>query len=80
MGKKSARFVQGRLTMYGADPDTAVTAIVNASRTGQTIHATNLRGMAKAIADLDGPALTFVGLSPRDAITAAEHIDEQEFA
>jgi uroporphyrin-III C-methyltransferase len=32
MGKKSARFLQGRLMMHGAAPDTPVTIVENASR------------------------------------------------
>ena len=80
MGKKSARFIQGRLMMHGAAPDTPVTTIVNASRADQRICATNLGEMAQEIADLDGPALTFIGLSPRDAMFVAEQIEPQEIA
>ncbi len=81
MGKASARFVQGRLLMHGAAPETPVTAIVNASRADQRRSMQRrLTDMAAAISGLTGPALTFIGLSPRDATTEAEHIDQQEFA
>jgi uroporphyrin-III C-methyltransferase/precorrin-2 dehydrogenase/sirohydrochlorin ferrochelatase len=72
MGKKSARFIQGRLLMHGADPDTPVTVIENASRADQRILATTLSEMEPTIssAKLGGPALTFVGLTPRAARNA----------
>ena len=72
MGKKSARFVQGRLLMHGAARGTAVTVIENASRPDQRILATTLGEMAEDMvaADLSGPALTFYGLAPRAAAAA----------
>jgi len=68
MGKRSARFIQGRLLMHGAPRDTPVTIVENASRPDQTVLASTLATMP---ADLDGagitgPALTFYGLAPRD--------------
>ncbi len=74
MGKKSARFIQGRLLMHGAGPQTPVTVIENASRPDQQIIGTTLAQMEPAItnAGLAGPALTFLGLAPRAALAAAE--------
>ena len=82
MGKRSARFIQGRLMMHGADPATAVTFIENASRPDQRIIATTLAKMADALADasLTGPALTLYGLAPRAAMIALEDLQEKEFA
>ncbi len=80
MGKKSARFIQGRLMMHGAAADTAVTVIENVSRSDQQIHATDLARMARTMAEVRGPALTFIGLSPRDAMLAAEGLESQEIA
>ena len=80
MGKKSARFIQGRLLMHGAAPDTPVTAVENASRPGQRIHATTLADMARVMADVTGPALTFIGLSPRNAMLAVDAPDPKEIA
>ena len=80
MGKKSARFIQGRLLMHGAAPDTPVTAVENASQPGQRIHATTLADMARVMADVTGPALTFIGLSPRDAMLAVETPGPKEIA
>ena len=73
MGKKSARFIQGRLLMHGADPATPVTIVENASRTDQRTIATTLAEMEPTIsnANLTGPALTFIGLAPRNAMAAA---------
>ncbi|MGC1504790.1 MAG: siroheme synthase CysG [Sulfitobacter sp.] len=82
MGKKSARFVQGRLMMHGADRATPVTVIENASRPDQRVLETTLGQMADDIAnaDMSGPALTFYGLAPRAAVVAATDIKLEEMA
>ncbi len=69
MGKKSARFVQGRLLMHGADRATPVSVIENASRPDQRILETTLATLPADLADagFDGPALTLFGLAPRAA-------------
>ncbi len=69
MGKKSARFIQGRLLMHGADPATRVTVIENASRPDSRVLATTLARLEPTLteANLTGPALTFFGLAPRAA-------------
>ncbi|MDD9744379.1 MULTISPECIES: siroheme synthase CysG [Marinovum] len=74
MGKKSARFIQGRLLMHGADPATPVTLIENASRAEQRILETCLADLPTdlAAASVDGPALTFYGLAPREAALARQ--------
>ncbi|WP_299882016.1 siroheme synthase CysG [uncultured Sulfitobacter sp.] len=76
MGKKSARFVQGRLLMHGADRSTPVTIIENASRADQRILSTSLARLPDdlAAAALSGPALTFLGLAPRAALAAAPEL------
>lgn len=80
MGKKAARFIQGRLLMHGADPATPVTIIENVSRTNQRVIATTLGDLEPSMthADLTGPAITFYGLAPRDA--AAQSLKLKEFA
>ncbi|MEL6838877.1 MAG: siroheme synthase CysG [Pseudomonadota bacterium] len=80
MGKKSARFIQGRLLMHGADPATPVTIIENVSRPDQRIIATTLSEMEPTMtnANLTGPAITFYGLAPRDA--QANALKLKEFA
>ena len=80
MGKRSARFVQGRLMMYGAAADAPVTIVENASQPGQRVYATDLDGLALAMADVSGPALTFIGLSPRRAMVAVEKLNPKEIA
>ncbi|WP_394198053.1 siroheme synthase CysG [Litoreibacter albidus] len=74
MGKKSARFIQGRLLMHGADALTQVTVIENASRPEQRILATTLGELEPTLtnAKLAGPALVFLGLAPRAALSAAQ--------
>lgn len=73
MGKKTARFIQGRLLMHGADPATPVTVIENASRPDQRVLATTLAQLEPTLtrAALAGPALTFYGLAPRHAAAIA---------
>ncbi|MBU3259681.1 siroheme synthase CysG [Roseovarius sp. PS-C2] len=81
MGKKSARFIQGRLIMHGADRATPVTMIENASRPDQRTLATTLEKLPLDLAEarLNGPALTFYGLAPRAAQTALS-LQDQELA
>ncbi len=69
MGKRAARFIQGRLLMHGADPDTPVTIVENASRPDQRLLTTTLSELEPTLgeADLTGPALTLYGLAPRAA-------------
>ncbi len=78
MGKKSARFIQGRLLMHGADPATPVTIIENVSRADQQIIATTLAELEPTLtrANLAGPAITFYGLAPRDAQARIENLKE----
>ena len=78
MGKKAARFIQGRLLMHGADPATPVTIIENVSRTNQRVIATTLGELEPTMthADLTGPAITFYGLAPRDAAAQSQKLKE----
>lgn len=70
MGKKAARFIQGRLMMHGAALSTPVTVIENASRPDQRVLETTLAALPADLnaAQMSGPALTFLGLSPRAAL------------
>ncbi|MGR3494280.1 siroheme synthase CysG [Citreimonas sp.] len=67
MGKRAARFVQGRLLMHGADPDTPVTVVENASLPAQRIVEATIGTLPDrvAAAELTGPALMLLGLAPR---------------
>ncbi|QFU08075.1 Siroheme synthase [Rhodobacteraceae bacterium THAF1] len=69
MGKRAARFIQGRLLMHGADPETPVTVIENASRPNERTLATTLAELEPALtnAAFDGPAMVLLGLAPRQA-------------
>ena len=82
MGKRAARFIQGRLLMHGADPMTPVTVVENASRPDQRVVATTLAQLEPTLteAGLTGPALTFLGLAPRDAVAASADMTFEEFA
>ncbi len=80
MGKRAARFVQGRLLMHGASPETPVTIIENASRADSRVIATTLGELEPTMttADLKGPAITFYGLAPRHAAEAIRSISRKE--
>lgn len=76
MGKKSSRFIQGRLIMYGADPETPVAIVENVSRPDQRIIAATLATLPEAVATVDGPAVLLYGLAPRQAREALPQLKE----
>jgi len=76
MGKKSARFVQGRLMMHGAASDTPVTIVENASRADERALATSLAALPEALGDISGPAVLLYGLAPRRAAAALTRLKE----
>ncbi|MDO8882343.1 MAG: uroporphyrinogen-III C-methyltransferase [Pseudotabrizicola sp.] len=76
MGKKSARFIQGRLMMHGTAPGTDVTIVENVSRPDQRIIGTTLAHLPEAIAICDGPAVILFGLAPRAARHSLSHLKE----
>ncbi|MCK0167141.1 siroheme synthase CysG [Jannaschia sp. S6380] len=72
MGKRAARWMQGRLMMHGAAPATPVTIVENASRPDQAIHAATLGTLPDSLSDVGGPAVLLHGLAPRAAAHAIE--------
>lgn len=76
MGKRSARFIQGRLMMHGADPATPVTLVENAGRADERIQAASLATLPAAAAAASGPAVILLGLSPRAATAALPSLRE----
>jgi uroporphyrin-III C-methyltransferase len=76
MGKKSARFIQGRLMMHGADAQTPVTLVENVSRADERIIAATLATLPDAVITLSGPAVILLGLAPRRAVNAITHLRE----
>lgn len=70
MGKTSARFIQGRLMMHGAAPDTPVTLVENVSRADQRIVAATLASLPAMAAGLTGPVVILYGLAPRHVTSA----------
>ncbi len=67
MGKKAARFVQARLLMNGAAPDTPVTLVENASRMDQKIEMTTLAQLPQHAGTFAGPTIILLGLAPSGA-------------
>ena len=82
MGKRSARFLQGRLMMHGADPATPVTVVENASRSDQRVLETTLARLEPDLgeASLTGPAILLYGLAPRAALAALTRPNTREIA
>jgi uroporphyrin-III C-methyltransferase len=76
MGKKSARFLQGRMLMHGASPDTPITIVANISRAEEQIIATTLADLPRAVAQANGPAILLYGLAPRAAIQTLPQLEE----
>ena len=76
MGKKSARFIQGRLIMHGAAADTPVTLVENVSRPDQRVITATLANLPQAAAALEGPAVILYGLAPRAAAAALPQLKE----
>ncbi|WP_372604708.1 siroheme synthase CysG [Actibacterium sp.] len=81
MGKRSARFLQGRLMMHGADPLTQISIVENASRADSRVVATTLADLPTALEGVDGPAVLLLGLAPRAALqTVSEIFQAKELA
>ena len=78
MGLRAARFVQGRLLLHGASPETHVTIIENASRQSEKLVRARLVDMPERISEagITGPVIIFIGLDAREARrTAAQAPD-----
>ncbi|MGB1191254.1 MAG: hypothetical protein ACPG4A_13575, partial [Pseudomonadales bacterium] len=61
-----ARFVQGRLLMHGADPETPVSGIASASMPNQKAFVTTLGKLAETLEDdpATDPLMLLYGLRP----------------
>lgn len=68
MGRAAARFLVGRLMIHGAEADTPVTVVENASRADQRRGGTTLAQLPETldIMDPSGPVLLLLGVHPRD--------------
>lgn len=77
MGVRAARFLQGRLMIHGAYPDTPMTVVEQASRADEKVVSTQLSSLPEAIAKagIRGPAIIFLGLAPRAAAAEIDHLD-----
>lgn len=80
MGKKSARFTQGRLLIHGANPATPVTIVENVSRADSAVISTTLAELPVAVEPLEGPAVILYGLAPRAAAQLIQTFDTKELA
>ncbi len=76
MGKRAARFLQGRLMMHGADATTPVTLVENVSRPDQRVIAATIATLPALAEGLTGPAVMLLGLAPRAAVGALRILKE----
>jgi uroporphyrin-III C-methyltransferase/precorrin-2 dehydrogenase/sirohydrochlorin ferrochelatase len=78
MGVRAATFLRGRLMMYGAQGETPVTAVENASRPDQRVITTTLFELPLALkaAAPEGPVMILYGLAPRAAAAALVDLRE----
>ena len=80
MGKRAARFLQGRLLMHGAAAAMPVAIVENASRPDQRIIATRLERLAADLAEAapKGPVVMLLGIAPaRGAVLAGMPVAER---
>lgn len=70
MFRSAAHFICGRLLMHGADEDTPISVVFNASRPNQEIIATTLSELPKVFGDTSAPAVLLFGVAPAPQITA----------
>ncbi|MEM1373027.1 MAG: siroheme synthase CysG [Pseudomonadota bacterium] len=66
MARAAARYVQGRLLMHGASPETTVSAVFNASRPNQRVVSATLSELPDILDGTDA-AILFIGLAPNTA-------------
>ncbi|MDV7142652.1 siroheme synthase CysG [Tropicimonas sp. TH_r6] len=66
MGKRAARFLQGRLLMHGASPETPVTIVESAGRPNSRVIPSRLCRLAEDMTahSPSGPAVMLLGLAP----------------
>lgn len=78
MGKRAARFIQGRLLMHGADPATPLTVVANVSRADETVLGGTLATLDQTAARADGPAVILYGIAPRAAAAVIPILKEAQ--
>jgi uroporphyrin-III C-methyltransferase/precorrin-2 dehydrogenase/sirohydrochlorin ferrochelatase len=69
MGLRAARFIQGRLLVHGADPNTPIAVVENASRASEILLETTLSQLPDALTaqGIKGPAVLMLGYARRHA-------------
>ena len=84
MGVRSAPYLSGRLLMHGASPDIEVSVAEYVSRDNERWVSTTLSRLAADMksAEIKGPAVIFLGLSPHQSRLQAKAIitDEKELS
>ena len=80
MGVRAAKFVQGRLMLHGASPNTPVSIVENASLAQQRVLTGSLAELDRLIDvyEVRAPAVFFTGLAARESVDALRLIDARE--
>jgi len=76
MGRRAARFLQGRLYMHGAGGNTPVTIVEYASRENEQVVPATLATLPAAVEGLQGPVVILYGLAPRRAAAVLPELRE----
>ena len=78
MGKRAARFLRGRLMMFGADPATPVTAVENATLPHERVIAARLGDLPERLAAAQplGPVVLLYGIAAREAVALPAQAEE----
>jgi uroporphyrin-III C-methyltransferase/precorrin-2 dehydrogenase/sirohydrochlorin ferrochelatase len=80
MGVHAARFAQGRLMLYGAEPHMPVSIVENASRENERVLCGQLFELAALFSQhqVKGPAVIFTGLAARATVPAlrTQHVTQ----
>jgi uroporphyrin-III C-methyltransferase/precorrin-2 dehydrogenase/sirohydrochlorin ferrochelatase len=82
MGVRAARFVQGRLMLFGAEPHTPVSIVENASRTDERVLCGQLSELDALFSQyqIKGPAVIFTGLAAHAATPALRTLQRTTLA
>ena len=76
MGKRASAFLSGRLMMFGADANTPVTAVENASLPNMQRVETRLAELGTALDRATGPVVILLGIEPKSAVQVAQQTEK----
>ncbi len=74
MGRSAARFLQGRLLIHGASPQTPMTVLENVSRASERVFGTTIESLTDTLTQeaVSGPTILLLGIAPDSNIAQTE--------